>query len=406
MSTFAYTARDKSGGVVTGSVAALDRGAATASLNAKGLSPILLKEADPTKKVHFLEKFKPGSKVKTSEKVIFSRQFATMINAGVPIVQSLAILKQQSSSKKMQSIIAEVSKKVEGGSTLSGALGEHPETFSPVYINMVRAGETGGILDEVLDRLATQQEKDAEIVSKVKGAMIYPGVVTTVTIGAFIFLMTVIVPKLSVIFEGLGAQLPIYTRIMLSISEVLTSYGIFIAAGMFVIGIAVARLIKKPKGKKAIDTLLLKLPITSNIIRKVNIARFARTFGSLMSSGLAVVDALSTTAQALGNTVFKEELLAAAKEVKNGKPVSQVLKDSTVFPPIVSQMINVGEETGKLDEILLKIAGFYEKEVDVMISSLTSIIEPVLIILLGAMVGSIVVSVFGPISNLSNAIQN
>ncbi|MBW3538227.1 type II secretion system F family protein [Candidatus Parcubacteria bacterium] len=406
MGTFSYTARDKTGGVTKGSLFALDRATAAANLIEKGLSPILVKEDAPSgsKRFGLSINLSFGSKVKLKDKVVFSRQFATMVNAGVPMAKSLSILKEQTVSKKLQEVTGDLAKRVEGGSSLAAALGAHPDVFSSVYINMVKAGEAGGILDDVLERLAVQQEKDAEIVSKVRGAMIYPGVVTSATIAAFVFLMTSIVPKLGTIFEGLGAELPIYTQILLGTSKALTQYGIFIALALGGGVVLLTRYIKTKSGKKRFDALLLKLPIFGQIVRKVNIARFARTFGSLMSSGISVLDALGATAAALGNTVFKEGLAAIAADVKNGKPIAESMRRNDNFPAIVSQMIAVGEETGQLDEILLKLAEFYEKEVDSIIAGITSIIEPILIMVIGAMIGFIIISVFGPLSALSNAI--
>lgn len=408
MANFTYQARDKSGSVKSGSLIAVDRSAAAANLLEKGMVPILIKdtalEAAKSGGVGGLLK-KGGGKVKTEDKVIFSRQFATMINAGVPINQSLGILREQSQSKHLQDVIGQVAKAVEGGSTLANAMASHPEVFGPIYINMVRAGETGGILDQVLDRLATQQEKDAEIVGKVKSASIYPGVVFSFTMIVFIFLMTVIVPKLSTIFEQMGANLPVYTKIMLAISHTLVHQGVFMAVGAAALIFAFRRYTKTPAGKHQLDLALIKAPVAGPIIVKVNIARFARTFGSLMSSGISVLDAIKATGESLGNSVFASELEKMAKEVKNGKQVSEQLKHSAYFPPIVAQMISVGEETGQLDTILLKLAEFYEKEVDNVISGLTSIIEPILIIILGAMVGMVVISVFGPIASLSSSVN-
>jgi type IV pilus assembly protein PilC len=407
VSSFAYTARDKAGAVTKGSLYADDRAAAAASLIDKGLTPIILQEAAAKASsggLLGLLKLKPSGRVKLADKVVFSRQFATMINAGVPITKSLAILREQTTSKAFATVIGSLASQVESGSTLAKAMSQYPKVFSPVFINMVKAGETGGILDEVLERLAVQQEKDAEIVSKVRGAMIYPGVITTATIAAFFFLMTVIVPKLGAVFEGLGAELPIYTRVLLAISHALVSYGIYIGIVMALGITALVRYIRTPRGKHVFDTLILKVPIFGNVVRKVNIARFARTFGSLMSSGIAVLDALNSTADAIGNSVFRDELLAVAHEVKNGKSISEELRKSKNFPPIVAQMTAVGEETGKLDEILVKLAEFYEKEVDTIVASIASIIEPVLIIVIGVMVGFVVISVFGPLSALSNAV--
>lgn len=406
MSSFNYTAKDKTGSLKNGIIQALDRSSAASSLLEKGLVPVLIKEngTGPSGAKRGLLSGLLGNKVKLQDKVIFSRQFATMINAGVPIVQSLAILREQTESKKLGLALRHVSTQVEGGSTLANALEAHADVFSPIYINMVRAGETGGILDQVLDRLAIQQEKDAEIVGKVKGAMIYPAVITTATIAAFFFLMTVIVPKLGAIFKDLGGELPIYTKIMLGISDVLVHQGIFIIAGFGVAGFVAVRWAKTPGGKKKIDYTLIKLPIIGPILVKVNVARFSRTFGSLMASGISVLEAINATASALGNTAYKDDLHEVALQVKNGKPMSEPLKASKHFPAIVAQMVAVGEETGQLDEILLKLAAFYEKEVDSVVEGLTSIIEPILIIVLGGMVGFIVISVFGPLSNISNSV--
>lgn len=407
MATFSYTAKDKTGSIKKGTLISSDRGAAAASLLDRGLIPVLVKEASGAKTTGGgikIGKFRIGGKVKLTDKVIFSRQFATMINAGVPIVQSLAILNEQATNPRLKAAIQDMGKRVEGGSTLSAAMAEHSDVFNGIYINMVKAGETGGLLDEVLERLAVQQEKDAEIVAKVRSAMIYPAVISTATIGAFVFLMVGIVPKLSSIFEGLGGQLPWYTKLMLTISNALINQGVVILAVVVTIGVLLVRWYRSPKGKKIVDTLMLKAPVIGPIVVKVNVARFARTLGSLMSSGISVLDALTSTASALGNTVFRENVNKIAADVKAGKTISEPLRSMHAFPPIVSQMVAVGEETGQLDEILTKLAGFYEKEVDTVVAGITSIIEPILIIVLGSMVGFIVISVFGPISQISNAI--
>src|SRR5688572_3160479 len=258
MAAFEFTARDKQGVVQKGTLFAADRTAAAAAVMDRGLVPLLVKESTTGTKG---KGFGFHKKVKTADKVVFSRQFATMINAGVPIVQSLNMLKTQTQSPLMQQVITDVAKKVEGGATLANSLSEHPGVFPPVYFNMIKAGETAGILDQVLDRLATQQEKDAEIVRKVKGAMIYPGVITAATTGAFVFLMTVIVPKLAQIFEGMGSELPIYTKIMLAISKALTQYGWVVGLAVLGGGILLTRYIKTDTGKRQLDKLVLKLPI-------------------------------------------------------------------------------------------------------------------------------------------------
>ena len=404
MGNFAYSARDTKGGIKKGTVFATDRAAATAGLAKNGLTPILIKEEAQGKGASLLSKLQGGGKVGLQDKVVFSRQFATMINAGVPIVQSLNILREQSESKKLKTVVADVAKQVEGGGTLANALSAHPDTFNSIYVNMVKAGEAGGILDQVLDRLALQQEKDAEIVSKVRSAMIYPAVITIATVSAFFFLMTVIVPKLSSIFADMGASLPIYTKIMLAISYFLVHYWFLVIAGTVAAGVVFRRWHKTTAGKRAMDRLLLRMPIFGPILVKVNVARFSRTFGSLMASGISVLDALRATETALGSTVYQDELGVMRQQVKNGRPISEQLGRSKNFPAIVGQMVAVGEETGQIDVILLKLADFYEKEVDTVVAGITSIIEPILIIVLGGMVGFIVISVFGPISSIGNSV--
>ena len=409
MGQFSYSARDKSGAITKGTLFAADRPAAAASLTEKSLTPILVKEVVGQKGGGLKGMFAGGNislgkGVKLQDKVIFSRQFATMINAGVPIVQSLNILREQSESKNLKVAVTDVSKQVEGGATLASALASHPEVFNPIYVNMVKAGETGGILDQVLDRLATQQEKDAEVVSKVRSAMIYPAVITTATVSAFFFLMTVIVPKLSSIFEDAGAALPWYTKVMLAISGFLVHDWFIVIGGFVAAVIGFTRYHKSPNGKRVIDRLMLKAPIFGPILVKVNIARFSRTFGSLMASGISVLDAINATKSALGNSVYQDELSEVAQKVKNGRPMSEHIRASKNFPAIVGQMLAVGEETGQMDSILLKLAEFYEKEVDTVVEGITSIIEPILIIVLGGMVGFIVISVFGPISSIGNSV--
>lgn len=404
MATYAYTARDHGGVIKKGSLFATDQSSAAAKLIDRGLTPIVIKAAADKRGGSLGGGFSRSRRIKLTDKVIFSRQFATMINAGVPITQALTILQQQTQNKHFQEVIADCAKQVEGGAPLSTALESHTDVFSSVYINMVRAGEAGGLLDSVLERLAIQQEKDAEVVSKVRSAMIYPSILMLVTVGAFAFLMVYLVPRMAVIFEGLGTDLPWYSKLMLQISSTLVHYGIFMLLGLVALAIGVYRYIRTPQGKRNIDRLMLKAPIIGPIIIKVNVARFARTFGSLMASGLSVLEALYTTAGGLGNSVFQEALAEVAKQVKAGKTVSEPLKQMTVFPPLVDQMLAVGEETGQLDDILIKLANFYEREVDTVVAGLTSVIEPILIVSLGGVVGFIVIGVYGPLASLNGAL--
>lgn len=425
---FTYKAMTRDSRTVNGTYEAPNREALIAALNKQGLHPILIKASTgPGKKASGLESiFRP--KVKLRDLVIFTRQLSTLISAGVPLPRSLVTLQDQAENKYFKTVISSIAKDIEAGTSLGSAFAKFPDVFSEVYINMVRAGEAGGILDKILQRLAAQAEKDATIRKKVKGAMTYPTVILSVTVVAFFGLMIFIVPKIGKILTSLsggGAQLPIYTRILLGISNFCIDTSVirhipllglipliksipnalFIIVLMVVIINFVLRYIRTPKGKYKFHALLLHVPVVKVIIVKVAIARFARTFSALTSAGVTVLDALEVTGGAIGNKVIEAELAAAAEAVKNGKPLSEPLGKSKIFPPIVSQMLAVGEETGQIDKILVKIADFYEEDVDTVIDSLSSIIEPVMIIVLGAIVGLIAVSVMGPIASLSTHVS-
>lgn len=401
---FSYTATNKAGKTVHGSAEGVNREAVLSLLHKQGLTPVLVK-ADSG-----LSKMKGRPKhVKLRDLVIFTRQLSTMISAGVPITRCLNTLQEQSDSKYFKLVIADITKEVEGGTPLADAFAKYPHIFSDVYINMVRAGEAGGILDEILKRLASQVEQDASMRKKIKSAMTYPMVILAITVLAFFGIMMFIIPKISKILSDLGgpdAELPIYTQAMIGLSDFMRSNFILIAIVLAVSIYLIRRYIRTPKGKYRLHALLLRIPVVKTIIIKVAIARFARTFASLMSAGVSVLDALEVTGGAIGNKVIEEELKAAAKEVKSGGQLSEPLSKSKHFPPIVAQMLAVGEETGQTDTILVKVADFYEEEVSVMVDGLSSIIEPVMIVVLGSLVGLIAASVMGPIASLSKNIGN
>ncbi len=399
---FHYTAISKEGKTINGTSESPSREFLVASLAKQGLHPIIVK-ADHTKS-SFLDRLQQSQKVKPRDLVVFTRQLSTMISAGVPLTRSLATLQNQLDNKYMQQVIAGVTKDIEGGKPLSDAFAKYPNIFSPVYVNMVRAGETGGILDKILERLAFQQEKDAALKGKIKAAMVYPSVIGVVTILAFFVLMTFIVPKIGNILLQLGTQLPIYTRILLSVSH--TMRKAWFIAGVFV-GLPVLIIVfrhweKTPKGRYAWHSFLLKIPVVNVLLIKTAIARFSRIFASLMGAGVSINQAIETTAGAIGNAVIEKELLASSKAVAAGSELSKEIEKSKHFPPIVAQMLAVGEETGQTDTIILKIAEFYEEEVDAAVSALSSIIEPIMIVVLGGMVGLIAISVFGPITRVES----
>jgi type IV pilus assembly protein PilC len=330
-----------------------------------------------------------------------------MINAGVPLPRSLNTLQGQMENKYFQEVISSINHDVESGSPLADALSKYPNVFNDVYVNMVRAGESGGILDDILKRLAEQVEKDSSIRKKIRSAMAYPIVILVVTVIAFFGIMLFILPKIGKILTDLGgpnAKLPVYSRAMLDISSFMQHNVLFIlvimGAGIF----GFRYYIHTEKGRYNWHGLLLRLPIVGNIVGKVAIARFSRTFSSLMGSGVSVLEALEVTGKAMGNKVLQKELDEIAAAVKNGQPLGKQLSEAKFFPPIVGQMMSVGEETGKIDQVLVKVADFYEEEVDAVIDGLASIIEPVMIVVLGSVVGLIAASVMGPIASLSKNI--
>lgn len=352
--------------------------------------------------------FSASKKVSSDDLVIFTRQLSAMVGAGVPLLRSLSSLEQHSESPGLKAVLVDIIKDVEGGSALGDALAKHPGIFSDVYVNMVRAGEAAGILDEILKRLALQQEKNATMRKKIKSAMTYPMVLLVITVLAFFGLMLFVIPQIGDILKDLGgpdAELPLITQIMLGISSFILQWW-FIVIPAFAAGIwLLLRYIKTPAGRKQFHRLTLRIPAVNGIIRKVVVARFARTFSALTGAGVSIIEAMTVTAHALGNVVYEESLLAAVDQVKNGRPLSQILEEDGLYPPIVCQMLSVGEETGQTETVLVKVAEFYEEEVDAAIAGLSSIIEPVMIVIMGGAVGLIAASVMGPIASLAQNIK-
>lgn len=404
MAVFTYSARTKTGTLQKGTISARTKEAAFASLHQRELQPILVKPAAAAGLKMDIKL--PGSdKVKPKDLVVFTRQFATMVSAGVPLLQSLTTLREQTESEGLKKALEQITGEIEGGGQLSDALKKHPKVFSEVYINMIRAGETAGILDQILDKLATQIEKDSAIKGKLKGALIYPGVITIVAIGAVTFLMTNIIPKLATILAQNGTELPIQTKLVLAVSGFLLHDWYFIIGFLVVAAVAFRQTVKRPGGRMFFDKVQLKIPIFGKVIMKVNVARFARTFSSLLGAGVTVIEALEVTSGALSNHVIQKALRDSIQNIKDGQSISDSLSSTGVLPQIIIQMAAVGEETGQLDTVLNKVAEFYEAEVDTVVASISSIIEPILIVGLGSIVGVIIASVMGPLSNLEGGIN-
>lgn len=405
MSSFIYKAVDGNNKIVEGSLQSSSIANAREVLNKQNIRLISIKPS--SSKIAILSKFSK-TKIKSKDLVVFTRQLSTMVNAGVPLPKSLSTLQNQTENKKLKEIVGKLNKSIEGGSTFAEALSLFPNVFSSVYINMVRAGEAGGILDDILDKLALQQEKDATIKRKFKSAMTYPTVLICITVLVFIGLMTFVIPNLAKIITELStenAQIPLLTRLMLGLSDFMTTYWYILLAVTFTIVYFLRKYVKSPSGGLKKDQVILRIPIIKTVITKIAVARFARTFASLMGAGVSVLESLEITSKAIGNKVLEKELEKAAIDIATGKTVSSSLSKSHVFPPIVPQMLAIGEETGKIDTILIKVADFYEEEVDATLDSLGSIIEPIMILIMGGMVGLIAASVMGPISNLTNQIS-
>lgn len=345
-------------------------------------------------------KIKFGTGVKKLDVSRFTRQFSTMIGAGLPMVQCLDILSAQAENKEFAKIIAQVKSSVSGGTTLSEALARHPKIFDTLYTNMVEAGEIGGALDVVLNRLAQYREKADALTRKVKGAMVYPAVIVIVAVGVTFVMLTWIVPVFAQMFSGLGAELPEPTQIVMGISNFLRDNIIYIFMGLVGFMVAFTFWVRTPKGRHIFDTFLLKLPVFGTLVRKSSVARFTRTLGTLLSSGVSIIEALEVTAKTAGNTVIARAINRAVLSIAEGDTITGPLKESGVFPPMVTQMISVGEKTGGLDEMLSKIADFYDEEVDAAVSALTSIIEPIIIVFMGVVIGGILVAMYLPMFDI------
>lgn len=404
MALFSYQATDQKGNLISGEVEANDRSAVIKTLTSRNLRPSVVRETKAKKSFSF-----GGNKVKSDHIVIFTRELSAMVSAGVPLLRALRSLHDHTESPGLKKILDTVIRDVEAGAPLGDALDKHPNTFSSVYVNMVRAGEAAGILDDILKRLATQQEKNATMRKKIKSAMTYPMVLVFITILAFFGLMLFVIPQIGKIIQDLGgpeAKLPLLTTVMLGISGFMVRFW-FILIPLFAFGVfMLLRFLKTPKGKFLLHTVTLKIPGIKGIVMKVAVARFARTFSALIGAGVAVLEALDVTAHAVGNVLYEQALLDAAKEVKEGAQLSTIIEKNPLFPAIVPQMLSVGEETGQTDTVLVKVADFYEEEVDVAIEGLSSIIEPVMIVFMGGMVGLIAASVMLPIAGLSSQIQS
>ncbi|HUL03162.1 MAG TPA: type II secretion system F family protein [Gemmatimonadales bacterium] len=401
MPVFQYTARTLKGELQQGEVDLPSKDDVVAHLRKNRMLVVQVRQAPKQFKISF----KFGSGIKTRDVVVLTRQFATMINAGLPLVQALDILAQQTENKILADVTRQVVYDVESGHTLADALRKHPKAFGDLYVNMVAAGEAGGILDTILLRLAQFLEKNDAIIRKVKGAMVYPAVIMSVAAIAVTVLLIFVIPTFQNMFASVNLELPLPTRIVIGASNLLKHYWWAMGGAIIGIGIGITRYYKTPPGKLQIDTLLLHMPVLGDLIRKSAVSRFTRTLGTLISSGVSILDGLEITARTAGNMVIHNAVMESRASIAGGETIAAPLQKSKVFPPMVISMIAVGEQTGGLDEMLSKIADFYDEEVDAAVSALLSLMEPIMIVVLGVIVGGMVVAMYLPIFDMVNAVQ-
>ncbi|MGE5925752.1 MAG: type II secretion system F family protein [Gemmatimonadota bacterium] len=399
MPMYEYTARNSTGQIQKGQLEAQSTDEVNAHLRKNRMMLVSVRQAP--KAISFGG---PG-RIKTRDIVIFTRQFATMINAGLPLVQSLTILAQQTENKALKDVTKAVVYDVESGNTLADAFAKHPKAFTDLYVNMVAAGEAGGILDTILLRLATFLEKNDALVRKVKGAMVYPGVIMAVAGIAIAVLLVFVIPTFSEMFASAGMELPLPTRVVIALSDFLIGFWWAILAAIGLTVFAIRRYYATAGGRKQIDTMMLHAPVLGDLIRKSAVSRFTRTLGTLISSGVSILDGLEITAKTSGNRVVHDAVMESRQSIAGGETIAAPLERSRVFPPMVISMIAVGEQTGGLDEMLSKIADFYDEEVDVAVSALLSLMEPIMIVVLGVIVGGMVIAMYLPIFDMMNAVQ-
>ena len=395
MPSYAWKGKNRIGELQEGVIVAETRDAAAAMLRRNGIQVVGVKTQATAGTKSF-------GKIKAKDLAIFTRQFSVMIDAGLPLVQCLEILGAQQADKGFRKIIEAVRRDVEQGATLQAALSKHPKGFNDLYVNMVGAGEAGGILDVILQRLSQYIEKAVKLTAKVKSAMTYPITVIVIAISVVVIIMVKVIPVFSTMYEGLGSKLPAPTLMCMALSNVIINYWFVVVGIAAILWVGTRQYYKTETGHLVIDRLLLKIPVLGDVLLKVGVARFCRTLGTLTSSGVPILEGMEITARTAGNRVLHDAILSAKTAVEQGRNISTPLAETKAFPPMVVQMVGVGEATGALDAMLSKVADFYEDEVDNAVAALTSLMEPIMIAVLGAIIGFIVVAMYLPIFNLAN----
>jgi type IV pilus assembly protein PilC len=394
MPTYIYAGRTRKGRVTKGQLDAADERIARIQLKRRNIdvTKLKVKPKDLFESVSFLQ-----PRVTSKDLVVFTRQFSTMIDAGLPLVQGLNMLTEQSQNSTFKRILSQVTRDVEGGSTLADALGKHPKVFDSLYVNLVAAGEVGGILDTILQRLAAYIEKNQKLKAQIKGALTYPAVVVAIAVIVIAVIMIFVIPVFQDMFSSFGKALPAPTQLVVNMSDFTKGNIHWIILAIIILAFAFRRYRATPSGRRRVDSAMLRMPIIGELIRKVAVARFTRTLGTMVKSGVPILDALEITARTAGNVIVEEVVMDARSSIAEGQTIAEPLAESIIFPGMVTQMISVGESTGALDAMLEKIADFYDDEVDATVAAMTSMLEPLLMLFLGGSIGGLVIAMYLPI---------
>jgi type IV pilus assembly protein PilC len=401
MPEFVYKAKSVAGNIVQGEMNEVNESVVVQKLRKQNYTDIKVKKK-PKDLFENIEFFQP--KVTTKDIVIFTRQFGTMIDAGLPLVQCLEILSSQAENKTFKKVLSQIKNDVEGGSTFADALGKHPKIFDPLFVHLIHAGETGGILDTILRRLSVFLEKQEALKRKVKGAMVYPAIVVTIAVGVVVMLLVFVIPVFASMFEGAGKALPAPTQLVMTMSDFVRNYMIHMTIIVGIIVVAFRKFKSTEKGRYLLDRILLRAPAFGSLIKKVAVARFCATLGTMVSSGVPILDALEITSKTAGNVVIENAILTVRAAIAEGRTIAEPLMETQIFPGMVVRMIAVGEATGALDSMLEKIAEFYDEEVDAAVEALTQLMEPIMIVFLGGTCGGMVIAMYLPVFSMASVI--
>jgi type IV pilus assembly protein PilC len=407
MATYQWKGKKHTGEYLKGEITADNYERVVEEIRKMNIYPISVKKKNEffTLSLKGTKEISPNTKISDNNLIVFTRQFSSLIESGVPILQGLSIMIEQQKNKDLKGILIKIRENIENGASLSDSLRKFPKVFNDLYVNLVESGEKGGVLDRVFKRLAVYFEKILKLKRKIKGAMIYPIVVLSVAIGVIIILMTFVIPVFANLFSSVGATLPALTRDVIAFSDFMRAYILYIIIAAGVLIFALRAYHAKESGKRNIDRIILKIPVIGVLLKKVAIARFARTLSTMVESGVPILAGLAIVSKTSGNKIIEESLMQTKEDVSSGSPLSAALNKTKLFPPLVIQMVMVGEKTGNLDSMLAKVADYYDEEVDNAVNNLTQMLEPALIIFLGVVVGTLVVAMYLPIFNLGKAIK-